>query len=288
MSLIYDKEKRQKSFMYSLDQERQYILEAQKCQRNWNHKKIIHPAARDHLLWVAQNAPSKQHEGYYDIYWSDNRKVLQELSEYTWGNTHSRLPPANFKNSQQNASLYILFVAKEPSTRLNCNADGTLKKNTHPERWKNAYVSVGIAMGCVLLSANKMGLSTGCNKSHNDINGNDYWPKRLGILDEIAKGTKLITYGIGIGFPQINKERYESDQTELMIGAANGSRITTTDMEKHPRTGMPMRKVKIVNIKENAGKKIEDPYGNLHIIPDKATTKINTPRLRDIKITEIK
>ena len=269
MSLIYDKEKRQKSFMYSLDQERQYILEAQKCQRNWNHKKIIHPAARDHLLWVAQNAPSKQHEGYYDIYWSDNRKVLQELSEYTWGNTHSRLPPANFKNSQQNASLYILFVAKEPSTQLNCNADGTLKKNTHPERWKNAYVSVGIAMGCVLLSANKMGLSTG-------------------FLDEIAKGTKLITYGIGIGFPQINKERYESDQTELMIGAGNGSNITTSDMEKHPRTGLQMRKVKIVDIKENAGKKIEDPYGNYHTIPDEATTKINTPRLRDIKLTEIK
>ena len=61
-------------------------------------------------------------------------------------------------------------------------------------------MSVGIAMGLVLQSANKMGLSTGCNKSHNDINGNDYWPKRLGILDEIAKGTKLITYGIGIGF----------------------------------------------------------------------------------------
>ena len=283
-----NREERIKKMYYGWDEEKEIIRELQKCQRNWDYSKTIHQEIIDYLLWTAQNTPSKQHEGYYDIYWSDNRKVLQELSEYTWGNTHSRLPPANFKNSQQNASLYILFVAKEPSTRLNCNADGTLTKNTHPVRWKNAYVSVGIAMGCVLLSANKMGLSTGCNKSHNDINGNDYWPKRLGILDEIAKGTKLITYGIGIGFPQINKERYESDQTELMIGAGNGSNITTSDMEKHPRTGLQMRKVKIVDIKENAGKKIEDPYGNLHIIPDKATTKINTPRLRDIKITEIK
>ena len=288
MSASYDEMERWKKVMYSFDKEREYILKAQKCQRNWNHLKQLHPVARDHLLWVAQNAPSKQHEAYYDIYWSDDKKVLQELSEYTWGNTHSRVPPSNFKNSQQNGSLYILFVAKEPETQLNCNADGTLKKNTHHERWLNSYMSVGIAIGLVLQSANKMGLTTGCNKSHNDINGNDYWPKRLGILDEVSKGKKLITYGIGIGFAKKDKERYESDQTELMIGAANGSRITTTDMEKHPRTGLPMRKVKIVNIKENAGKKIEDPYGNSHIIPNEATTKINTPRFRDIKITEIK
>lgn len=287
MSSDYEEMEKRKIMMYSFDKEREYILKSQKCQRNWYYKKV-HPLARDHLLWVAQNAPSKQHEAYYDIFWSDDRKVLQELSEYTWGNTHTRTPPSNVKNSQQNASLYILFVAKEPETQLNCNNDGTLKKNSHHERWLNAYMSVGIAMGLVLQSANKMGLTTGCNKSHNDINGNDYWPKRLGILDEVSKGTKLITYGIGIGYPQIGKERYESDQTELMIGAGNGSNITTTDMEKHPRTGLQMRKVKIVDIKENAGKKIEDPYGNYHTIPDEATTKINTPRLRDIKVTEIK
>ena len=257
----YDEMEKRKNMMYSFDKERQYILEAQKCQRNWSLIKKVEPEARNHLLWVAQNAPSKQHEAYYDVFWSDDRKVLQELSEYTWGNTHTRTPPSNFKNSQQNASLYILFVAKQPETQLNCNADGTLKDNGHHERWLNAYMSVGIAMGLVLQSANKMGLTTGCNKSHNDINGNDYWPKRLGILDEVSKGTKLITYGIGIGYPQIGKERYESDQTEIMIGAANGSRITTTDMETHPRTGKPLRKVKIVNIKENAGKKVEDPYG---------------------------
>jgi hypothetical protein len=288
MSMNNDEMERYKNMMYSWDKERQYILEAQKCQRNWSFSKTIHPTARDHLLWIAQNAPSKQHEAYYDVFWSDDRKVLQELSEYTWGNTHTRTPPSNVKNSQQNASLYILFVAKEPETQLNCNADGTLKENGHHERWLNAYMSVGIAMGLVLQSANKMGLVTGCNKSHNDINGNDYWPKRLGILDEVSKGTKLITYGIGIGFSKKGKERYESDQTDIMIGAANGSRTTTTGMEKHPRTGLPLRKVKIIDIKKNAGKVIEDDYGDYHTIPSKVTTKINTPRLRNIKVTEIK
>jgi len=273
--------------MYSFDEERDIILDAQKCQRNWDYKKTINPIARDHLLWVAQNAPSKQHEAYYDIFWTDDRKVIEECSHYTWGNTNGREPPSTWKNSQQNASLYILFVGKEPETQLNCNADGTLKPNTHHERWLNAYMSIGIAMGLVLQSANKMGFATGCNKSHNDINGNDYWPKKLGILDEIDKGKKIITYGIGIGFPGKNS-RWWSPQTELMIGAANGSKVTTTNMEKHPRTGLTLRKVKIVNIIENAGKEIEDPYGNKHFIPEECNTKINTPRLRNIKITEIK
>ena len=277
-----------KKKMYDFDNEREVILAAQKCQRNWDYSQTIDPIVRDHLLWVALNAPSKQHEAYYDVYWTDDRKVIEECSHYTWGNTNSRVPPSTWKNSQQNASLYILFVGKEPETQLNCNADGTLKPNTHHERWLNAYMSIGIAMGLVMQSANKIGLSTGCNKSHNDINGNDYWPKRLGILEDIKQKKKIITYGIGVGFPNLDKPRWWSEQDELMIGAANGSKITTTDMEKHPRTGHKMRKVKIVNIKENAGKPLQDPYGETHIIPKECNTKINTPRLRKIELIEIK
>lgn len=277
-----------KKTMYSFDKERDIILNSQKCQRNWDTTRKILPEVRDHLLWIAQNVPSKQHEAYYDVYWTDNRKVLEELSNYTWGNTHSRMPPSNWKNTQQNASLYILFVAKEPETLLNCNADGSLKDNQHPERWLNSYVSIGIAMGMILQSANRLGLSTGCNKNHNDINGNDFWENKLNILDDVSRGVKKITYGIGIGFPQKDKPRYWSDQTELMIGASNGSRITLTDQETHPRTNKKMRKAKIVDITKYAGKMVEDPYGNIHKIPEVSLTKINTPRIRKINLFEIK
>ena len=277
-----------KKTMYSFDKERDIILNSQKCQRNWDTTRKILPEVRDHLLWIAQNVPSKQHEAYYDVYWTDNRKVLEELSNYTWGNTHSRMPPSNWKNTQQNASLYILFVAKEPETLLNCNADGSLKDNQHPERWLNSYVSIGIAMGMILQSANRLGLSTGCNKNHNDINGNDFWENKLNILDDVSRGAKKITYGIGIGFPQKDKPRYWSDQTELMIGASNGSRITLTDQETHPRTNKKMRKAKIVDITKYAGKMVEDPYGNIHKIPEVSLTKINTPRIRKINLFEIK
>ena len=286
-----NREERIKRMFYGWDEEKDIIREIQKCLRNWDlTKPPIHQELIDYLLWTAQNSPSKQHEGYYDLYWSADRKVLDELSKYTWGTTHTRNPPANWRNSQMNANLYILWVAKEPDTQLNCNANGTLKPNDDLNRWHNAYVSIGISMGLTMRAAAKLGFATGCNKSHNDMNGDDFWLKRLGILEDDMKNppTKRITYGLGIGYPQKDRPRWESDDTELMIGAANGSKITTTGQEKHPRSGKKMRKAKIVDIKKDAGKIIKDPYGNEHLIPEKAEIKINTIRKRNIKIIEIK
>ena len=222
------------------------------------------------------------------MYWSADRKVLEELSKYTWGTTHTRNPPANWRNSQMNANLYILWVGKEPDTQLNCNADGTLKPNSDINRWHNAYVSIGISMGLTMRAAAKLGFATGCNKSHNDMNGDDYWPKKLGIFDEVKSFEKEICYGLGIGYPQKDRPRWESDDTELMIGAANGSKITTTNQETHPRSGKKMRKAKIVDIRNDTGKWVLDPNGEAHLIPEKAEIKINTIRDRKINIFEIK
>jgi len=287
-----DREDRIKHMFYEWDEEKRLIEKIQKCQRNYDHKRWtdheIYGEIKDYLLWIAENSPSKQHEGYYDVFWTMDRKVIQEISRYTWGYTHRRNPPATWRNSQANASLYILWVAKEPYTQLNCNADGTLKSNTDKNRWQNAYCSIGISIALTMRAAAKMGFATGCNKSHNDMNGDDYWPKKLGIFDDVVAGTKEICYGLGVGYPQEGRPRWESDEEELLIGAGNGSKITTTGQEKHPRTGKKMRKAKIVNLKTHGGKQVEDPHGNIHNIPEKAEFKINSIRERKIKITEIK
>ena len=281
---------------YDFDKEREVLSKIQKCQRNWDYDKfeIALPEYQtmvNELLYIAQNSPSKQHEGYFDVYWTADRKLIQEMSRYTWGNTHRRNPPSNWRNSQANASIYIIYVAKEPDTFLNSNADGTLKLNDHPERWHNAYISIGISMGLVMRAAVKMGFSTGCNKNMNDLNGNDYWEKKLNILEDVKAGKKKLAYGIGIGYPREDMERWESDETEIMIGAANGSKISLTDQEISPsqiKGGKKMRKALIVDIKENAGQSLQDPYGNWHEIPEKAEFKINSFRKRNIKVTEIK
>lgn len=287
-----NRETRIKKMFYNWDNEITIIQNMQKCQRNWDYTKSIHKELIDYLLWHAENAPSKQHEAYYDVYWSADRAVIEEISKYTWGTTHSRNPPSTWRNTQANANLYILFVAKEPETQLNCHSDGSLKSNKDSARWENAYVSIGIAMGLVMRAAHSLGLSTGCNKSHGDINGDDFWENRLGILDDVAAGRKRITYGIGIGYPQEGRSRWETDDYELCIGSGNGSNLTALSEDDpawrshHPRTGKEFRKAKIVDIRITDS--AIDPYGNKHIIPTESSIKINTIRQRVINITEIK
>ena len=279
---------------YDWDNERKTLQKMQGCQRNYDYEKWkkLQPMLVDdiinELLWTATNIPTKQHEGYFDVYYTADRKLIQELSRYTWGYTHRRNPPSTWRNSQTNGNILIVWVAKEPNSQLNSHGDGTLKENTDKNRWANAYASVGISLGLTMRVANKMGFATGANKSHSDLNGNDYWPKKLGIYDDVISGKKEICYSMGVGYPREDKPRWESDETELMLGAANGSRNSTIGQETHPRTGKKMRQVKIIDIEKNAGKKVEDPYGNWHIIPDKAEFKINSFRNRGIKIEEIK
>ena len=284
-----NREERIKHMFYGWDEEKEILREIQQCQRNWDHSHEMHQEVVDYLLWTADNSPSKQHEGYFDLYWTKDRKVLDELSEYTWGTTHSRNPPSTWRNSQMNANLYILWVAKEPWTQLNCNADGTLKSNDKAARWENAYVSIGISLGLTMRAAAKMGYKTGANKSHGDLNGDDFWEKRLGILDDVKKGTKKIAYGLGVGRPQEGRPRWESDQTELAIGAGNGSNLATDlSLKKHPWKDKPHRHIKIIDITKDAGKTIKDPYGRDHKIPEKCEIKINTIRERKQNIFEIK
>jgi nitroreductase len=281
-----------KRLFYNWDEEMEIVRRMQKCQRNWDYSKEVHPEVIDYLLWHAENAPSKQHEGYYDVYWTADRKVIEECSKYTWGSTHSRNPPSTWRNTQANANLYILFVAKEPNTQLNCHADGSLKSNKGSARWENAYVSIGIAMGLVMRAAQSLGYATGCNKSHGDMNGNMFWERKLGIEEDVIEGRKQIAYGIGIGFPNEGRPRWETDDYELCIGAGNGSNLTTYNendsewQEHHPRTSKKFRKVKIIDIRTTD--KAVDPYGNVHDIPQESSIKINTMRKRVINVREIK
>ena len=72
-----------------------------------------------------------------------------------------------------------------------------------------------------------------------------------------------------------------------MIGAANGSKISLTDQEISPsqiKGGKKMRKAKIVDIKENAGKQYKTHMVIWHDIPEKAEFKINSFRKEILKL----
>lgn len=277
---------------YAWDDEQRIMRNMQQCQRNWYLDYKLADDTIEYLLWIAKNAPSKQHEAYYDVYYSSDREVIEYLYQFSWGSTYRRNPPSCWRNSQMNANFYMIFVCKQPPTMYNCNNDGTDQDANGLSRWENSIISVGMAMGLVMRAANKMGFSTGPNKIK-DL-GPDYnyeWEKRLGIYEDVIAGRKKLYYGLGIGVANSNRPRWESDDTELALGASNGHNITTQyddpDFNPIKENGQEKRKVKIVDVKGRAGEEVEDPYGNIHVLPEKHEIKINTIKERDIKTIEI-
>ena len=278
--------------MVDIEKEKQLIKKIQQRQRNWDYSKSIPKEHVDYLLWVAQNAPSKQHEAYYDIYYTHDRKVIQELYKCTWGHTHSgqvnNKPPATWRNPQMNASLFMLFVMKHPPTTRDSLNDGSITPTDHPPRWTNGLVAVGTALGLTMRAAAELGYATGCNKNNSQGPDCDFnWERRLGIYEDIfIHKKKQMLYGLGIGYPQEGRPRNESDDTELVIGAANGHNLSLKDRgEERDIRGWKYRQCKIVDIKKS--RTAIDPYGNVHELPEKSVFRTHTQRERDIKCIEI-
>jgi len=292
ISINMEHENRIKHTLYGWDDEKRIMLKMQQCQRNWNLNYTVGSYTLNYLLWIAQNAPSKQHEAYYDVYYSTDRATIDYLYKFSWGSTHRKNPPAMWRNSQMNASLYMIWVVKQPPTMYNCNNDGTLQSPWGQSRWDNALVSVGMSMGLVMRAANKMGLNTGPNKVVDLGPDYDYeWEKKLGIYDDVMAGTKRIFFGLGIGMANPGRPRWESDDPEFAIGASNGHNVTVKyddpDFEPLSKNGKEKRKIKIVDIREYGDQTLIDPYGNKQVIPTEHAIKINTIYHRDIKAIEI-
>jgi hypothetical protein len=272
---------------WKLEEEKKLIRQLQRCQRNWDLSKTIPEEHIEHFLWIAKNTPSKQWQSFYDVYYIKKRSVIEEFYKWTWGSTHSRIPPATWRNPQMNANFYILFVAKEATPVENCYNDGTVVSPDEEFMWDNAYTHIGLALGLVSKSAVDLGYFTGYNKSNGM--GPDYnyeWEKRMGIYEDVIQKKKKLTFGLGIGFPQENKERNEFDDYELAIGASNAHNMTLHKEGRDCIKNHKYRKCKVVDIRENNEQ--VDPYGNLHKMPNKPRIKINSYKPRNIKVIEIK
>jgi len=255
----------------SMDKEKEYINTIKKCQRNWDLTKSIPQEHIDHWLWIAQNAPSKQHEAYYDVYFIRKAEVIKEMLEYTWGFTATTTPPSCWRNPQMGANFYMCFVSKYPDTMRNYEVDGEGRSEEYQGRRDNCLASIGLAMGLIARSAAEMGYATGFNKNMSSPPDKEYWWKRLNILDGVNDGTKALEYGIGIGYPQQDLEHTQSDQHEVLIGQATGA---WTD---NPG--------KIVDIKQISA---EDNQGNIHYLPKEIKFPSFSKENRDIKCIEIK
>ena len=93
---------------YDFDKEREVLSKIQKCQRNWDYDKFEielpeYQTMVNELLYIAQNSPSKQHEGYFDVYWTVIENLYKKCQDilgaihieeihHLIGETHKQMP----------------------------------------------------------------------------------------------------------------------------------------------------------------------------------------------------
>jgi len=212
----------------SLEEDKRVIDTIRQCQRNWDLSKEIPDEHIQHWKYIATHSPSKQDEGYYNVRIIKNRELIDQLKLHTWGQS---VKVGNLKgvarNPQMAASVYILFTEKLSETQREIDIAGNPIALDDIVKTKNASVSAGIAGGLIAQSAASLGYCIGFNTNHSEP---DIWHSLLRI--RVAK--ESLMFGIGIGFPQENKPRNETDEREFYIGGYPGQDGLITGLPNYP------------------------------------------------------
>lgn len=213
----------------SFEDEKKVIDTIRQCQRNWDLSKEIPDEHIQHWKYIASHSPSKQDEGYFNVRIIKNKELISVLKQHTWGQT---VKVGSLKgvarNPQMGASVYILFSEKISITPREIDLAGNYIADEDIVKIKNASVAAGIAGGLIAQSAVSLGYKVGFNTNHSEP---EIWHSKLRIL---ASKEKLL-FGIGIGFPQEDKPRNETDETEFYIDGYPGQDGYETGLPNYPK-----------------------------------------------------
>lgn len=213
------------------DNQKKIVDHVKRCQRNWDHNKIIPQEHIDHWIHIALNSPAKHYEGYFDLHVFTDRNEIEELVEHTWGHTtvvdpknntkQARIDvPAILRNPQVNANAYFLFVRKIPETTVRYNRDGTERSDDYRGGIVNGFTSIGMASALVAYSAVELGYRTGFCKNHEHPLHPNWLINKLKITED-----QEIAFGLGIGFPQEGRTWNRSDEHEILVGCPEWQRF---------------------------------------------------------------
>jgi hypothetical protein len=212
----------------SLEEDKRVIDTIRRCQRNWDLSKEIPVEHIQHWKYIATHSPSKQDEGYYNVRIIKNRELIDQLKLHTWGQT---VKVGNLKgvarNSQMAASVYILFTEKLSETQREIDIAGNPIALDDIVKTKNASVAAGIAGGLIAQSAASLGYCIGFNSNHSE-------PEIWHSLLRIRASKEALMFGIGIGFPQENRPRNETDEQEFYIGGYPAKDNLMTGLPNYP------------------------------------------------------
>jgi hypothetical protein len=215
-----------------LNKEKKIIDTIRRCQRNWDHSRIISEEHIDHWIYIATHAPAKQDESYFNLYVIKNRQKIDYLLNYTYCH-NLEVAPGNMKglirNPQMGANVYFLFTSKTPPVNRQIHANGVFYDQTGKdlsEVTMNGHMAIGAASGLVAQSAASLGYKTGFNVCHGqkDSTESEIWKSELGISKD-----EKITLGLGIGYPQEGRARNEHNETEFLVGPFPSTRHSIND-----------------------------------------------------------
>lgn len=206
------------------------------AQRNWDRTKEIPQEHIDTFLEVIRNSPTKQAETHYKVLWTDDTDLIYQIYRKT---KHFSVTPSgsalkytdddgktdvkfNVRNSQIYSNLLFAFSfdwnEKESRAKIHTVSNRqNAKESVIVEKDRQRCLSMGIAVGELILSANLLGYRTGLCSA--------FWPKEL----KPFFNDENIELLVGIGYPT-DKPRREHE--EVYNRDITPSKKTGDDNEK--------------------------------------------------------
>ena len=185
------------------------VIRSQHTQRNFNLNKKLPKKDIDTLLHAVTNCPSKQNLAFYKVHFIQDRDIIEEIHENTYGfNNGSQIE----SNPQTLANLLVIFEDYSDEELVDQITKKTRGQKSK-EYLKNGYwceetqqdinrdkqIALGIAAGYLNLTASLMGYRTGCCQCMD-----------TSAIREIAmlREEPLLLMGVGFHQEGVNRRRH--------------------------------------------------------------------------------
>ena len=182
------------------------VIRSQHTQRNWNLDKKLPKEDVNTLLQAVTNCPSKQNIAFYKVHFIQDRDIIEEIHENTYGFGTGKAPVNGIRQTETNpqtlANLLVIFedynylddlkddIHRNQATREYLK-NGYLSEETEKELTRDKQIALGIASGYLNLSASLMGYRTGCCQCMDSAE-----------IKEVAMLNEEPLLLMGVGFPQ--------------------------------------------------------------------------------------
>jgi len=202
------------------------IHRSQHTQRNWDLSQTIPKEDIEVFAELCLQCPSKQNIAFYNVHFIQDREMIEEIHEETYGFHTKKHPKGAESNPQTLANLLVVFEAADVEEKI---LTDTVQRNLQTrtfiknKKWTDniltslqtdSATAVGVAAGYLNIVASLMGYETGC----------------CGCFDEdkiqqimCTKGKPLLLMGIGYGDKTRNRREHHI-----------GSRYTFPTKKKQP------------------------------------------------------